>query len=225
MADSPYHHGDLPAALLRAVGELIVEGGPGAVSVRAVARRAGVSHAAPAHHFGDRAGLLSAYASQGFEAFLAALREAMGELPEDSSVTDAVLAMGAAYVDFGLAQASRYAVMFRPEMVDEEDEGLSEAGRRAFAALLAVLRAGLAEDATDEDVLVLAMATWSTVHGLVSLSLDTPKDAPRPPLDRLVAGTLGVLVAGLRSHPLWVGDGTSRTAIDADLEDPILAQA
>src|SRR6186713_342124 len=72
----PYHHGDLPRALLEAAVEAIAEVGPAAVSLRDLARRAGVSHAAPAHHFGDKAGLLTALAIEGFELLTAELTRA-----------------------------------------------------------------------------------------------------------------------------------------------------
>src|SRR5213080_824442 len=62
----PYHHGDLRRALMRAALDAIVEGGPANLSLRDLARRAGVSHAAPAHHFGDKAGLLTSIAAEGY---------------------------------------------------------------------------------------------------------------------------------------------------------------
>src|SRR5690349_24467205 len=79
MERTRYHHGDLPEALLKATAQLVQEQGVGALSLREVARRAGVSHGAPAHHFGDKAGLLTALATQGFELFTAALRKARDE--------------------------------------------------------------------------------------------------------------------------------------------------
>jgi AcrR family transcriptional regulator len=71
----PYHHGDLRRALIDAAVQAIAEVGPAAVSLRDLARRTGVSHAAPAHHFGDKAGLLSAVAADGFRCLAATLRE------------------------------------------------------------------------------------------------------------------------------------------------------
>src|SRR6266702_4843210 len=74
----PYHHGDLRRVLLQAAVEAILESGPATVSLRDLARRAGVSHAAPAYHFGDKAGLLTAVAADGFWRLADALREAYG---------------------------------------------------------------------------------------------------------------------------------------------------
>src|SRR6266496_4233805 len=88
-AARPYHHGDLPRAL--------AEAGPAAVSLRDLARRAGVSHAAPAHHFGDKAGLLTAVAADGFERLAAALQAADAE-------TGRFIDIGAAYVRFAVEQ-------------------------------------------------------------------------------------------------------------------------
>lgn len=100
-----YHHGDLPRALLDAAVEVIAESGPAALSLRDLARRAGVSHAAPAHHFGDKAGLLTALAVQGFDLLADALRGA-----ED------LLSAGVAYVDFAVGHRAHFDVMFRPDL-------------------------------------------------------------------------------------------------------------
>lgn len=224
MTDGSYHHGDLPAALLAAVGELVEDGGVNAVSVRAVARRAGVSHAAPAHHFGDRGGLLAAYAAQGFDAFRERFVEALADLPPDASVADAARAIGEAYLHFGFAQRAWYQVMFRPEMVDCEDPVLVESGGRAFASLLALHRACLAPEASDAQVLQVAVAAWSMVHGFVSLHNDMPAEQEhKPEMLPLAGGVLELLQSGLRSHPLWVGDDEPASRIPADLSDPLVA--
>jgi AcrR family transcriptional regulator len=75
-SSSRYHHGDLRRALFDALGEAVLEVGPAAVSLRDLARRAGVSHAAPAHHFGGKRGLLTAFAAEGHRLLAQALREA-----------------------------------------------------------------------------------------------------------------------------------------------------
>lgn len=226
MPDGSYHHGDLPAALLSAVGELVEEGGVNAVSVRAVARKAGVSHAAPAHHFGDRGGLLAAYAAQGFDAFHDRFAEALADLPEDATVADAARAMGETYLEFGFAERAWYQVMFRPEMVDCEDPVLVASGGRAFASLLALHRACLAPEATDEQVLELAVGAWSMVHGFVSLQNDMPAEQEhKPDMLPLAGGVLELLQAGARAHPLWVGDDVPASRIPDDLSDPLVPAA
>lgn len=226
MTDGSYHHGDLPSALLRAVGELVTEGGVAAVSVRAVARRAGVSHAAPAHHFGDRGGLLAAYATQGFDALRARFLAAMADLDDDASAAAAVRAMGAAYLRFGFEEPEWFTVMFRKELVDCEDPGLVASGGRAFEAVLAVHRACLDDGSTDEDVLELAMAAWSIVHGFVSLHNDMPTEGQAVPAVLPYAdAVLDLFQAGARSHPHWIGDDVPASRIPADLRDPLAAAA
>jgi tetracycline repressor-like protein len=105
----PYHHGDLPRALLDAAIQAILEVGPAAVSLRDLARRAGVSHAAPAHHFGDKAGLLTAVATDGFRRLAATLRETY-------QATGSFLEVGVAYVRFAVTHRAHFEVMFRPEL-------------------------------------------------------------------------------------------------------------
>src|SRR5215213_2255929 len=105
----PYHHGDLPRALLEAAVEAIAEVGPAAVSLRDLARRTGVSHAAPAHHFGDKAGLLTAVATDGFERLAATLGQAY-------QATGSFLEVGVAYVRFAISHQAQFEVMFRPEL-------------------------------------------------------------------------------------------------------------
>jgi AcrR family transcriptional regulator len=105
----PYHHGDLPRALLDAAVHAILEVGPAAVSLRDLARRTGVSHAAPAHHFGDKAGLLTAVATDGFQLLAATLGEAY-------QATGSFLEVGVAYVRFAATHRAHFEVMFRPEL-------------------------------------------------------------------------------------------------------------
>lgn len=155
-----YHHGDLRRALLDALAEAVLEVGPAAVSLRDVARRAGVSHAAPAHHFGDKAGLLTAFAAEGHEllaAELAAAWRASGDFLE----------VGVAYVRFAVAHRAHFEVMFRPELLRRDDPVLREAGARSFAALAA----GGEELPPGADGEGAAIGAWAFVHGLATLWL------------------------------------------------------
>ena len=164
-----YHHGDLRAALLDAALELVRDQGPSAVSLREVARRAGVSHAAPAHHFGDKAGLLTALAAQGFERFLAAQQAAAERGGHDPGKRLAWT--GRAYVMFAAEQTEYFSLMFRPELLRMDDPAFKQASDAAFAFLLEGLRKA-SLDAPDEDTLVLrATAAWAQVHGLAQLWL------------------------------------------------------
>jgi AcrR family transcriptional regulator len=142
----------------------ILEVGPAAVSLRDLARRAGVSHAAPAHHFGDKAGLLTAVAADGFERLAATLREAY-------QTTGSFLELGVAYVRFALTHRAHFEVMFRPELYHPDDPQLVRA-RDAARVLLypPATEAANSPDGTGD--LRAGVAAWSLVHGLATLWLN-----------------------------------------------------
>src|SRR5438046_4544723 len=112
-----YHHGDLRPALLRAAVETIGETGAAAMSLREVARRAGVTHAAATYHFGDRAGLLTAVAAEGYRLLAAALRGAQ-------ETRGSFLEVGVAYVRFAVTHRAHFEVMYRPELYHRDDAEL-----------------------------------------------------------------------------------------------------
>jgi AcrR family transcriptional regulator len=167
-----YHHGNLRAALLAAADSLLRERGVEGFTLRECARRAGVSHAAPAHHFGDVAGLFTAYVTESFRALAAQM-----ERYEVAAGADAVArleANGLAYVDFAVAHRARFELMFRGDCLDRSDATLREAGAVSFGrlreALIAARRGrSLPVDAALEPKLILA---WSVVHGLATRYLD-----------------------------------------------------
>jgi AcrR family transcriptional regulator len=159
----PYHHGDLPRVLLDTAIQAIAEVGPAAVSLRDLARRAGVSHAAPAYHFGDKAGLLTAVAADGFERLAATLREAY-------QTTGSFLEVGVAYVRFAVTHRAHFEVMFRPELYRTDDPDLVRA-RDGTRSLLYPPAANLATS-PDGDEVRAAVAAWSLVHGLATLWLN-----------------------------------------------------
>src|SRR5215218_4210516 len=159
----PYHHGDLRRVLLEAAVEAIDEVGPAALSLRDLARRAGVSHAAPAHHFGDKAGLLTAVAADGFRQLAATLRDTY-------EATGDFLEVGVAYVRFAVTHRVHFEVMFRPELYHTDDPELV----RARDAARALLYPPAAEAATSPDAggdVRAGVAAWSLVHGLATLWL------------------------------------------------------
>jgi AcrR family transcriptional regulator len=164
-----YHHGRLREALLAAALELVREQGAAALSLREVARRAGVSHAAPAHHFGDKAGLLTALAVEGFRLFAAAQRAGAARGGDDPQLRFGWL--GWAYVMFAAEHRAYFEVMFRPELLRRDDPTLAEVGLAAYEILLEGVRAALG-DPTPDALTVNATLAWSQAHGLATLWLD-----------------------------------------------------
>ncbi|MCT9093822.1 TetR/AcrR family transcriptional regulator [Streptomyces sp. ASQP_92] len=166
-----YHHGGLRRALLTAAVEAIEESGATAVSLRDLARRAGVSHAAPAHHFGDKAGLLTAVAVEGFDLFADALNAAWERTGDFAEV-------GVAYVRFGLTHRGHFEVMFQPALCRTDSADLTAARARAAKSLRdgAALLAARTEDGDHQ---IAMMAAWSLVHGFTALQLSNT--LPLPP--------------------------------------------
>jgi AcrR family transcriptional regulator len=183
-----YHHGNLREALLDAA-ERALDRGAGAdeLSLRGIARGAGVTHAAAYHHFADREALLRAVAARGFERFAAALVQGA----RAAAGPHAFLEMGVAYVRFAAGGPGLFRLMFGGEIARgrARDAALRGASDAAFAVLLAGVRQADAR-ASDEAVRRRAVAAWSIVHGLASLllegqltvagySLDEPERAAR----------------------------------------------
>jgi AcrR family transcriptional regulator len=165
-----YHHGDLRAALLDSVGLIVREHGPAFVSVREVARRARVSHAAPAHHFGNKSGLLTAFAVQGYDR----LAETIQTTIAAAGVTappDVLAAMGRAYVKFAIDNPEHFRVMFPGDSVDQQDPAYIAASNRCFGPLIEIVRRAEREGYLSDDPMVVAASAWSIVHGLASLWL------------------------------------------------------
>ncbi|MFD6134328.1 TetR/AcrR family transcriptional regulator [Isoptericola sp. NPDC056618] len=154
MADA-YHHGDLRSVVLRHAADQIAHDGVDRVSLRGLAQRSGVSHAAPAHHFGDRQGLFTALATEGFD-LLAEELETVGDDLRDVAV---------AYVRFALTRPGHFAVMFRSDLVRADDPGLTSARRRSGQAL----RDGVGRLEGVADPAAAQLAAWSVVHGFASL--------------------------------------------------------
>jgi AcrR family transcriptional regulator len=154
----PYHHGNLRPALMSAAIEEIEKSGPAAMSLRAVARRAGVTHAAATYHFGDRAGLLTAVAAEGYRLLADDLREA-------EQTTGSFLEVGVAYVRFAVTHRAHFEVMYRPELYHRDDAGLVKARAAAAARLYGT-------GVVDRERIAAGVAAWSIVHGLATLWLN-----------------------------------------------------
>lgn len=155
-----YHHGDLPASVLRQAATMIARDGAEAFSLRAVAAELGVSHTAPRHHFGDRPGVLTALAVQGYRLLGDALAAA---------APSGFAEVGAAYVEFALGHPGHFAVMHDPDLVHRDDPDLVRAQARATAALTEGVRSFVS--GPPDRVAVAATAAWSLVHGLATLTL------------------------------------------------------
>ncbi|HKY66823.1 MAG TPA: TetR/AcrR family transcriptional regulator [Acidimicrobiales bacterium] len=153
-----YHHGNLRQELLDAAVQAITERGVPAVTLRGLAAATGVSHAAPAHHFGDKAGLLTALATDGFERLGDALAAGGGDFLET----------GLAYVRFALVHPAHFEVMFQPALYHPDDDGLVAARARTTALLGASSRDASAPPTTG-DTSDRALAGWCLVHGFASL--------------------------------------------------------
>ena len=163
-----YHHGDLRSALLDSVGRIVKENGPSFVSIREVARRARVSHAAPSHHFRNKSGLLTAFAAQGFDRLADTVGETIAAA-RASTPRDVLAAMGRGYVRFAIENPEHFAIMFRVELLDDDDPDLARASNRAYDALIATTRAASVAGTLNADPVLAATAAWSLVHGLATL--------------------------------------------------------
>ena len=174
--ETPYHHGDLHDALLTAAERVLERDGLPGLTLRAVAREAGVSHAAPTHHFGDLTGLLSELAAIGFRRF----NEAM--IAARNSETHPLMkgmANAKAYVAYAQASPGMYGLMFRTERIDMTRPSLHEAATASFKGLANAAGAGRNEKLTGEALEALALdqaaaiaRVWSLVHGFTTLLLD-----------------------------------------------------
>ena len=162
----PYHHGDLRAALLAAAGAELEARGIEAFSLRSVAKRAGVSHAAPAHHFGDVNGLLTALAAQGFRRFVA--NQAAYEDRAGTDPAARLVESGLGYIAFAGANPALFRLMFGSDRPDFQAPELHEAAKAAFRQLEAAnaaVAAALGKPLDQSNV----EATWAVVHGLADL--------------------------------------------------------
>lgn len=195
-----YHHGDLRSALLQAARDILEEGGLDALSLRAVAARAGVSHAAPAHHFPTLKNLLTAVAIDAFQRFTTAMRDERDQAASDPR--SQLAAAGDGYVRFARQYPQQFRLMFSPSRLDWTEAGFHDAGRAAYAQLQEVCApvAELRGDTSQDGRLKLEQMVWSSVHGYVQLLLagqfgypydGSPEPPPRPDIEGLLLGAKG----------------------------------
>lgn len=184
---------------------LLAERGVDGFTLREVARRAGVSHAAPYHHFPDKGALVRAIVAESFELLGTALSDAARTAGDDPF--DRIRAMGLAYVEFALDHPERYRLMFRSELSRSgESDAPTEAdaaGGAAFATLVSAV-----QDAADRGLLRpetdaggAAVAAWSSVHGLASLILEGAlgiRPEQRERARQVAAHVVELAIGGLR---------------------------
>ena len=197
-----YHHGDLREALLVAAEALLREGGPAAVTLRACARHAGVSHAAPQHHFKDLADLLAEVAARGFDRLTATLlagRLVAGQDPEAR-----LIAVSRVYVGFARSDPALFRLMFRTDALNADNAALSTAARQAYATMsdsVALQRGDpmvsaddLKQRLQDSGFMADIVLAWSHMHGFALLVLEGQmdifigEDAPDEFIERMLSG-------------------------------------
>jgi AcrR family transcriptional regulator len=199
-----YHHGDLRNALIQAGLAILAEEGVHALTLRAVAGRAGVSQAAPYRHFTHKEALLAAIAEQGFEMLAAAVGAAAERYPSDPAAQ--LAEAGWAYVQFALAHPAHLRVMFGGQIsTPTAHPGLRSAGATAFNCLVEIVeagqRAGVIVDGAPGQ---LALTAWALVHGLAVLSIEhqIPESSGRAASpEQLTRMCAALLYQGLRRSP------------------------
>jgi len=169
--EAPYHHGALRDALLSATESVLNESGLEGFTLRECARRAGVSHGAPAHHFGDVRGLLSAFAAQSFDQ-LEALTRQYREAAQPGAY-ERLVANGLAYLDYALAHRARFQLMFRSDRLDFANPDLQRSAYPVYQHFESCMRNVLKRAGRpDADLAPCVQFAWSLVHGLATLMLD-----------------------------------------------------
>ena len=162
----PYHHGDLRRALVTAARAILERDGPQGLSLRAVAREAGVSPAAPYHHFKDKNELLVAIAEEGFNALGEALREAA-----DPDGRQSLLSLGLAYVKFARGNPALYRTMYDSSRNEDSmpAKAHEEEGSAFHLVREVMVRAG-APHQTEQDLELACIAAWCSAHGLAEMA-------------------------------------------------------
>jgi len=217
--ERPYHHGDLPRAIVAAALEILTETQSHEFSLRELARRAGVSHNAPYKHFADKQELLAAVSAAGFEA----LTKRMGvEAAKASSPRTQLMALLRAYIRYGVGNPALYRLMFGGYLSGPNDgrPAIERAAAETAKALLAgLIRNGALGKAipdtprNERKVAGAILACWSLVHGLTQLIADGlvgPGKKSEELCETLVQGMLDGLTAKCPTLPLgtWVGPQT-----------------
>ena len=208
MSGAPYHHGNLREALVEAAVDAVREGGPEALALRQLARRVGVSHNAAYRHFADREALVDLVAERALEALVATIHRRMEVLTDQDPVARArrrLMAIGAGYVEFALAEGGLFRMLFTaypepPEATGDKAPGDDPYGmlNSALDDLVAVGYLA-AEDRVGADV-----TCWAAVHGFAVLSVEGPLRGLSPTeRDATLNGLLLAIDRGLGGGGDW----------------------
>lgn len=186
-----YHHGDLRRVIIETAQDMLREEKGWQFTLREVARRAGVSHAAPYKHFPDKCALLAELATIGFRQLRA---EIAGAIKRQKSARAEFIAAGKAYIAFGTDNPCLYRLMFSGNVERSAYPDLDEAGHSAFGELLGILHRGQTNGAfRNQPLSGQAAATWSLVHGFTMLAMDgqlLPEKVGSKPVDSVIATLL-----------------------------------
>ncbi|WP_150253940.1 TetR/AcrR family transcriptional regulator [Nocardiopsis deserti] len=192
MTDRPYHHGDLRAVLLTNAERALAERGQAALSLREIARAAGVSHAAPGRHFRDKQALLDALALSGFERLTERLEEAALDAGDARA---RILTLARVYVGFAGEHAALLDLMYARKHDSDVPERLHAAvGRLLEQVMRPILDAQAAGEIAGGTPEAVTMTVSAAMHGLVAL---TATSSPEQ-IDAKLADMVGVLFEGLR---------------------------
>ena len=190
-----YHHGNLRQVLLDAAAGAIEEEGLAALSLRALARKVGVSHGAPARHFPDKAALLTALATEALERFRAAMTKAA---EQGDSALERYRAIGRGYVRFAIESPAYFHIVGRPEFYSARDEAFSRSYQEFFSTMSEAAAAAHRETGVEGlDPQAFLISTWAMAHGLATLWLDGTLENRIGPVDieAVAAGAFDVVFA------------------------------
>lgn len=190
--------GDLPRRLLAVTEEILREEGLHRFTLREAARRAGVSHGAPAFHFKDASGLLTAFATEAFEALRQLMLQYRAEAAKDGPAQ--LLAVGRAYIDYAISHRPQFQLMFRSDTIRLEDERFKEASKGALQQLQETMAPLLGPGESDAGRMAKLMLAWSSVHGFATLYLEKGfhpfyGNNPKPPVSADAGRMLELLMA------------------------------
>lgn len=177
MATTPYHHGNLRDALVEAAVDVVREGGPEALSLRELARRVGVSHAAAYRHFADREALIDVVADRALEGLVSRVHRRVDAVDEADPVTAArrrLVEIGVGYVEFALAESGLFRLLFTAYPAPPDGKG-DEPGEDPYGMLNAALDDLVTVGFLDAELRAGADVTcWSAVHGFAVLNVEGP---------------------------------------------------